>query len=219
MLRVIPLLLALAACTSCGHFSSYRSAVQQHNAMVRINATCPDGSFRGSGVMVSPQHVLTAEHVATCELLPAMPEIGINHAVTMPALKLTIWVTDEVSVEAEIEATASPGADLARLKMARSMPDVFSPVRLGPPPQIGDRICEASAVPRSTYRCGEAQESPTGHIGLGFMVENGNSGSGIYNAKGELIGITTMLIYCQNRLLCAGIGTALAGYAWMMPES
>lgn len=210
MRLVIAALALLTACSSCAHFGSRRSAIQQHNAVVLIKTTCPDGnSHHGSGVLVSEDRVLTANHVAQCDMIPGF---GLYADPT----HLEVFLSDDARSSATVELTI-PGADVARLKLAKAIPEYFSGVEIGAPPVVGDRICEVSAVPRILYRCGEAQQAASGRIAFGFMTEFGNSGSGVYNTKGQLVGIVTNLIRCQQGIPCAGFGAALAGYAWLIP--
>lgn len=207
-MRLIPFALALlAACSSCAHMANLRSSEDQFQALVKIETVCMGNHFGGSGVMVSDSEVVTAAHVVTCEM---------GAGITMPPESIIVWVTDADGVTAEVDALV-PGADVARLHMKVAKPEYFTGVRIGAPPKIGDKVCEVSGIPRPTYRCGEAQPSEPGYIKLGFMVENGNSGSGLYNDHGELIGIVTNLLYCQHGQICAGKATALTGYAWLVP--
>jgi hypothetical protein len=200
----------LAACSSCAHYGSRRSPIEQHNAVVMIRTTCPDGNtHRGSGVLVSEDRVLTANHVAQCDMLPGF-------GLFADPVKLEVFLSDDVSSAATVELVV-PKADMARLKLEKAVPEFFSDIEIGPPPVVGDRVCEVSAVPRMLYRCGEAQVARSGRIAFGFMTEFGNSGSGIYNSDGQLVGIVTNLVRCQDGFPCAGYGSTLIGYSWLVP--
>lgn len=208
--RLIPLLFALlAACGSCAHFADYRTAKDQYAALVKIETVCFGNHYGGSGTLVGPDEVLTANHVTVCELAPGT-------GVYMQPKSITVWVTDTENTTAVVDASV-PGADLARLHLKKSFGAYFTDLRVGSPPSVGDTVCEVSAEPRPTYRCGPAQDAPSGYIRVDFMVEHGNSGSPIYNSKGEIVGVITNLIPCERNQLCAGFGTALAGYAWIVP--
>jgi hypothetical protein len=209
--RLIPLVIlaTLAACTSCAHYADFRSPAQQYNTMVRITTECLAKNYVASGVLVSDHEVLTANHVTQCELIP-------DSGIYVPASRLVVWVTDAEASEATVEINV-PQADLARLHTKDSFGDYFSGISVGAPPEIGDKVCEVSAEPRPTYRCGVTQASRPGRVAVDFMVEHGNSGSGMYNSRGALVGITTNQFVCENHQICAGFGTALAGYAWLVP--
>jgi hypothetical protein len=210
MYLVTAVLALLTACTSCAHFGSRRSAVQQHNAMVMIKTTCPDGnSHAGTGVLVSEDRVLTANHVAQCDMVPGF-------GLYVDPVSVEVFASTDDKSTATVELTI-PGADIARLKLTHALPEFFTGVEVGPPPGIGDRICEVTAVPRVMYRCGEAQKTVSGRIMFSFMTEFGNSGSAVYNSDGQLVGIVTNLIRCQEGVPCAGFGSSLTGYAWLIP--
>lgn len=190
------------------HFASLRSPSDQFNSTVRINEFCGGHSYSGSGVLVSGDLVLTAEHATTCKVA------GSDAIVKADAI--VVVIEDGVFASAKVDVTL-PGVDIARLKLERSFDHYFSDVRVGPPPGLGEKVCESSAAPRETYRCGPAQPTVPGRITVDFMVEHGNSGSGMYNIQGELVGIITNQYTCENGQICAGFGSALAGYAWLVP--
>ncbi len=210
-MKLVAVVLALlAACSSCAHFGSRRSPIQQHNAMVMIRTSCPDGSAHGgSGVLVSGDLVLTANHVAECDAVP-----GFGFYVAATKIEVIASTTDKSLAKVDV---VIPGADVARLKLETPLNAFFTAVEIGAPPVVGDRICEVSAIPRIQYRCGVAQVAPSGRIAFDFMTESGNSGSGVYNSRGQLIGIVTHAYRCQFGIPCAGFGASLTGYAWLIP--
>lgn len=209
-LAVLPLL--LAACTSCATTQvTGLSSTQQHNQMVKIVTTCDGSNSTGSGVLVDGDVVITANHVVGCRLLP-----DLDLPIFVPADKIVV-ISDGVSVEGVVERTVVL-RDLARVRLSRSS-KWSRPQRIGAPPRIGDRVCEVAAHPRGTYRCGEAQESEPGHLRVSFLVEPGNSGSAIYNASGEIVGIITDRYLCPAGSGCGGRGTLLAPHRDLVPES
>ncbi len=211
-MRFALILLLFSACSACGAWNppSGLTPSQQHNAMVQIRTTCLEGQKFGSGVLVDDRYVLTATHVIGCDIIPGLP-------LYKDANKVEVYVTGSLFEEADVEVNLI-GWDVSRLKLkSDKLAEYVTPVRVGAKPKFGERVCEISAVPRPTYRCGEVQESPAGRIVLGFSVESGNSGSGIFNSKGELVGIVTNLIYCQGMVTCSGYGTALIGWSWLVP--
>ncbi len=201
----------LAACTSCASWvSTTRSTSQQYNAGVKIDVTCHDHVHRGSGVIVGPGHVLTAKHVVECALVPGFP-------FTVPPVKVTVDPGDG-AVEAEVELTLGEGTkDIARLVLAKpTLGAYMSPITIGPAPAIGETVCEASMVPRPTYRCGIVQQS-NGYINMEMRVEHGNSGSGLYNSKGQLIGIVVQLWLCEANEFCGGRAAPLQAARYLIP--
>jgi hypothetical protein len=67
---------------------------------------------------------------------------------------------------------------------------------IGPRPKAGDVVCSESAIPTRARKCGTVtglSESPSNRdIQFTNQVEGGNSGSGLYDEQGRLVGIVTM---------------------------
>lgn len=207
---ILTLLVITATCTSCislGRGGS-RSATTQYGATVLISTTCKNAlgmttlRGRGSGVVISAHHVLTAHHVVDC---------GGDVAV------LTIDPGNGAAYEATTELVM-PVRDIARLELKVSLAKYSSPIKIGPRPEIGERVCESSAVPRWLYRCGEVQPNHTDstYIYVGFMAEFGNSGSGVY-VDGKLVGLLSTAWFCQENYPCVGGVTPLQGLDWLIP--
>ncbi len=207
------LALLLTACTSCAILRpAGQSPVEQHNASVVIEVTCPNNRVvHGSGVLVSEDRVLTAQHVVACRLDPLVPLYQDPVSIRVYADKL-----GGASAVVELEV---PRLDVARLRLAdQSLASYFTSVRVGPPPTVGERVCVVNSWPLSMYRCGEAQVVNSGKVGFSIMTEYGNSGSPVYDDAGRLVAILTNLVRCQADIPCGGYGTALAGLSWLVPE-
>ncbi len=209
-MRLALLILAFLTAFSCTHSPATRYPAKQYDALVKLVVTCPGGGRgAGTGVLVAPDVILTAQHVVTCMPLPPYP-------LYVAPEKIEVFFTDTESTEGTVEVELSQH-DVARVKLATGAPQYFSPISIGPKPGIGDRVCEVSAVPRTTYRCGVVQPETGPYIGLDFMVEHGNSGSALYNSAGQLVGIVVQLVYCENQEICAGRAIPLEDYPWLVP--
>lgn len=212
-MRFLVLALLLTACSSCATFapSHSMSRIQQYNAMVLVRTTCSDGRVgQGSGMLVSEDRVLTALHVVQCEIVPGVP-------IYLPANRIEVLATAKDVADADVELEISK-QDVARLRLKTSNLAKFAaPVSIAPPPVVGSKVCVVSAVPRATYRCGEAQEQIPGRVVFSIFTEHGNSGSPVFDERGRLVGILTNLIACEKDIPCAGYGTSVIGYPWLVP--
>jgi len=203
--------LVMATCISCISYAPpVRSPVLQQNAGVKIRVKCPDGNYVGSGVIVGRDRLLTAEHVVSCSNKNLPSQILVDPG-------------DGVPRNAVIEVLV-PNADIARLLVDADLSEYNSPIVIGPRPQIGDTVCEVAGMPRWTYRCFTAQvwtrlTGEEADIYMdGMMVEFGNSGSGLYDAEGRLVGIVVRVARCQDSLPCSGRATSLQTRSWLIPS-
>lgn len=215
MKPILVALLLLTACSACAHLQvPTRGIAAQHNASVKITVECNNNAGRGTGVIISPTHVLTARHVVECEVIPGFDMFFAT------ATKITVDVGDGVEHEAEVDITLGYAThkDIVRLKLKDSTGDYFSPIAVGPTPRVGDRVCEASMIPRPTYRCGIVQQAVLGFINVEMRVERGNSGSGLYDSAGRLVGIVVRQWRCEYDESCGGLAAPLQDYAWLIPN-
>lgn len=174
---------------------------EQADASVKITATCGDKMFGGSGVLVADRTVMTAAHVVLCPDGMAA-DVTVEH--------------DGRSVDVMMVTTdATP--DLARLMLAEPFSGVKIP-QLGPKPAIDDRVCLQPRTGGDTRSCGwvlSLSDRPTGDIRFSAFVWFGNSGSGVFDSRGRLIGIAVMLVRAQNGQIIGGLATSLAGRGWI----
>lgn len=177
-----------------------RTPAAQKSHAVRVLVRCKAKNLQasGSGVIVSPTQILTATHVVEwCpdpELI-AIPPGGFGRRMRV-----------------EMVSTLT---DVARLRIADD--GSFSDVR---PLEIaavvdGSRVCAALADPYHQRRCGFVEDRrPDMDDDLTFSapIEPGNSGSGLYDSRGRLVGIVT----AKTREHGRGIATSLAGREWLL---
>lgn len=234
MLKVFSIVLTvlaflLVSCSGCHPWNNatvYRSPNAQVGATVKVVTYCrvPDADAeiieemlgvdaydyepfgQGSGVIVSPDRMLTAFHVVECED-GSKPRVKVD-----PGDKTLRDATVEIIV---------PGNDVARLKLVNAdeeLSEYYTPVTIGPRPKLGDKLCMTSAVPRLGYHCGTMQPDRDG-VGLfqwDYFTEFGNSGSAVYK-DGKLVGLLHALSFCQGRVQCVGHIVPLQDFPWLIP--
>lgn len=181
-----------------------RDARIAFESVVGISVTCIGGSgggfiSKGSGVIVNDHTVLTAAHVA--EDPPSM--VCVRTATMVDGHTYLLK-----------PGKALPERDLASLTTVLENFSPTYPVVYGPVPQYGERVCAMTAYPKVLWRCGETQTSaePPGDIAHTITTEGGNSGSGVYDSTGRLVGIVTHRWSCSNGQYCGGKMATLQGY-------
>ena len=154
----------------------------QRAATVAIHVICAAESgqisrWRGSGVIVDETTVLTAYHVADCPGDSMIAVETLRGIMVMAAL----GNFDEAS-------------DVASLILFESIPGHSATI--AKPPGIGQVICAESAIPTRARKCGRvhwlAPDPAQNDIRHDLHVVGGNSGSGVYDQRGMLIGIVTL---------------------------
>lgn len=193
LMAAILLSAASAGCIRLQHLEPVpRSAEDQQRAAVRLQVSCvedmgmdPNNPTNwvpprvGSGVIISERHILTAYHVVSC---PALPRVL---ATLVDGRQFTMWVikeephhipfmSDDGIAELEIGGIDWFGMDIR-------------PPRLGPASDwhIDEVLCAEPAFPRHEDVCGFGN----GHLTFGAKSRIGNSGAGVYDTAGQLVGI------------------------------
>ncbi len=220
-MSLLILALIVGSCVGCGAVvgrtvqrAGGRTASEQRAAVVLITVRCPDGNGgRGSGVLIDGRHVLTAAHVVT--IPDAVRE-------SCPSIEIIAYAQDGVGRRMRI-AMIEHHADLARLEIADDA--VFPKVR---PLKLalsgeGAHVCAMPAAPIPDRRCGQVEEFMRGRSGdnlwLSLPVERGNSGSGVYDSRGYLVGIITRQRVADNGQITGGIATAVGGLSWLLGQA
>lgn len=188
-MRYLFLTLALlaGACSACAAVDvidtgyATRALEAQDRASVRIFVECGDGRAKlGSGVVVSPTLVLTADHVTLCD--------GNEAAL------FTVFDRDGGAHEAVVDRHAGAGVDVARLVLTQDATTFRSWARIGAPPRFGDPLCwiGGDSLPIRAQHCGPFTPFKIGSEVIPVISAHGahgNSGSGVFNEWGELVGI------------------------------
>lgn len=179
LLACAALLTACGACAASIPRPTFTGTdVREHAVSVAVACS---GKTLGSGVIVDARRVLTAAHVVPCGTA-ATVAVRTRDGRVVPA-RVT-WVDD--------------GRDVAVL---RATADLEGPYPVIAPATHG-RVCLVPGWPTRRVSCGYV-------TGTGLEIRHtaktarGNSGSGLYDARGRLIGVVT------NRTDAGGIATAL----------
>jgi serine protease Do len=148
----------------------------------------------GSGVIVSPDgYILTNNHVVTGEA---------SRRVTIEQLDVTVTLSDKREMRAEVMGV-DPATDLALLKMdATNLPTIpwgdSSKLKvaewvlaIGNPYQLSETVTLGivSAVGRTNLGVSEYED----FVQTDAAINPGNSGGALVNARGELVGINTVI--------------------------
>ncbi len=197
-----------------------RTVEAEWAAAVVVKTSCSDGSgMWGTGVIVSKNIVLTARHVVAESAYYGKDEIsGEDLWRHCPGRKVMIAEVDgkihNVTVEGE-----SYEHDVARLRSEDDFED--APAILGPKPSMGETVCAVALVPHPWRRCGTIQFPKNADaLRFDFRSEHGNSGSGIYDSAGRLVGILTLQERGEDAQIVGGDGTDLSadGVRFLFPE-
>lgn len=202
-LTAIALGALMIGCCSCqsvaAPVANHYTVEDQHTQTVAITELCVDPDsrlhiFLASGIRYTNTLVLTAAHV-----------------VEPPKDFTCMWSGSLMGADAQMLA---PGMidhdrDLGILQTitGRFEGDADPPIATALP-VLGDTVCEVAASPYHVRRCGE--------VGLGhdelphsldttMIVEPGNSGSPVYNNRGELVGIVSAMWQCGNGQICGSL--------------
>ncbi len=182
------------------HETATRDLAAQYASAVAITANCLElstgtvGGWYGSGVIVNDHTVLTAGHVVEAE----------GYLCTWEGV-----LSDGTKVELK-PGYVDHDADLAAMHSSTKMKAL--PVSYAGMPPLGSEVCESASHPKVVHRCGEVEPSEEGYIVTDMLVDHGNSGAGVYDEDGHLVGITTRLVMCGNRQYCGGWIAKLDGH-------
>ena len=190
-LAVLGVAVTAATCLSCVTPLRMltRTPAQQHQATVTVQTECAmGGGGFGTGV-IHDGRVITAAHVATCQIAPGFVVEGVTKVDPGDG----IWRNTNLStldLEADLAVLTVPGLEA-----------YTTPIEVGPVPLMGDVVCASTgAVPYYAIRCGvvgpSSPSSKTGDIVFDSVVVPGNSGSGLYDRHGRLVGIVVRFRTC-----------------------
>lgn len=166
----------------------------------------------GSGVAVTKFEVLTAAHVVDC-IGPRGPKGEPGKSLGEVDGILGIQ-PDGIGRPMKVVSVFA-GTDVARLRFADDgeFYDI-APARIAGV-AVGQRVCIVTAAPNRDRRCGEVEDvirKRAAHdIAISTPVEPGNSGAGVYDQQGRLVGIVTQRRALENGQSVGGLMSGLGG--------
>lgn len=175
--------------------SQPRTTGEQMRTAVVVESSCSMhalGTYRlGSGVLVDGRHVVTAYHVVACGIVPLV------YVETSDGRRQRfVLVSEDLDNDtATLEIASAEILPVAPVRRARARP--------------GDTACAATARPRRELNCGTVEQVAGRQLRLSNRTLLGNSGSGLYNARGALVGIVT----AQAAATAAESDGSMTGYA------
>lgn len=173
---------------------------------VGLAAQCSDGSLQfGSGTAIGPGTVLTARHVLTCD----------DGAPVAVMVEFTSADGTKQAMATGLQGLSN-GGELQDAALVTVAGDPFAYVaRQGSAPGLGDTVCLNAYIPRHFFACSQVAEVRGFEADHAQAVYPGNSGGGVYDDQGYLVGITVQSIYCHNHQgapeVCGGVVLLLAG--------
>ena len=148
---------------------------------------------QGSGVVVSARHVLTAYHLSTMTV--GRDARGQDISVPCPYIVHARVQFEDGRGYAMVVDKESRPLDTMRLQMSSAdkwtidRPVVAEAV-------VGEPVCAATATPERGWSCGRVEMIATegdDNIVHTARTMKGNSGGGVYDSLGRLVGIVTSM--------------------------
>lgn len=206
-LALAALIVTACSCAGQQYVDSVTAREYAHAIQLEVACLTPEGpsGAGGSGTIISSRHILTAWHVVTC---------GFRGEPTL------IVATDVYGRQYELEVDkVLEKVDSVRLVVVGSTHPFRTWAWLGRPPKIGQKICMATAVPIRGRFCGEVQPPDLGMLRWSSVANTpfpGNSGSGLYDTSGRLVGMVTMSERCGQYMpwdKCGGRGWTIEDFS------
>lgn len=190
---IVGFVLFLAGCAflSHGRADTFRSVPDQH---VSAFVVFKRGWIGGSAVVLSEHTLLTAYHV-----VEGLDTVVVTEGPGAKEIRAKVIKTDPVH-------------DLALLRVTEKLP--YKPTTVAPMPSLGNIICLVAKVPQVDRQCGglvRHEKGVAGDYWHSAITQPGNSGSGVYDMSGHLVGIVTHYRRCRNGQICGGRISSLYG--------
>lgn len=196
-------------------------AADEDDRALGVYVSCPEGSYHptrsGSGVIHFGDVALTAFHVVTCATPVGAYVKGGDPVprVLIQPTSIQVQDADARTYHARIMRYA-PADDIAWLLLDADTER--QPFHVAEPPAQGF-VCFSSGHPQRERRCGRVEASGGRDTGIHFLTPAipGNSGSGIYDEAGRLVGLVTRCDSEDCADVHSGFGSGLVGSDWRSP--
>lgn len=178
------------------------------NASVSLYVQCPNGQkFSGSGFAITPRYVMTARHVPNCNQK--------EDDDTYEAPLLIIGKTESGQLVELTEEALDAEKDAALLVVVGAAEPFTATVKINTDPvKNGDMVCTWSGYHRK-HVCGKVKHVGNRRTYIYMKVIPGDSGSLLYNEKGEVVGIITAYVVKADPPL--GVASMSTGWSYMLP--
>lgn len=184
MLVVLLYIFTVGTCTSCLSSVQRPRSVDQPARAVKVTAICSEkDTLNASGVVTGPYTVLTANHVvAHCD---------------SPTVLVTSW---DGTLRFASVSTRYKTLDIASLGILGTTGFAPAPVTL-----IKDtKVCVLTGYPERHKICSEVTRGDLVEFYFSGETVPGNSGSGVWDVEGNLVGIVTKWRQCADGTNCGG---------------
>lgn len=209
--RLILASVALLCTATCSRYPRLRGPlpVSETSRAVVVYSICPSDKGpvhegTGSGVVVDANHVLTAGHVIAC------------HNGRRPLL-ITATTPDEKKAWSMRIAAVDVDADIAKLDALEIDPFSVAPAVIAPPRRFS-LVCIEPGFPKPVRACGIVWSiggDRSGDVHHDAATVPGNSGAGLWDDRGHLVGIVVTRNLCGGIPCLGGSASSLTDRGWL----
>lgn len=218
-MKWLPLCLLVAACAA---------PVREIEPLPGEQAQSPVDRARSSVISLLVEHPTGGDSFGAGVVYDDNGNIITAHHVVDNATRIVVLLPDGFTSRAEVVAS-DPVADFAIIRMQRWHPGLAQPAQIDPtPPREGDEVWSIGNPFGTARFSGEASVSrgvvsatqrsyfnaETGRLYLGCIQHDaptnpGNSGGGVFNAQGRLIGLNALITHGRENSGDAGVAFAM----------
>lgn len=182
-------------------------------SVVAISVTTSEGQGEGSGVVMDTEgHVLTNNHVvegANDDTVTVTLNDGTLHKAKIVGLDVSTDLAVIKLVDVPADLTPATFADSSAVVVGQSVMAMGNPLGLSQTATTG--IVSAIDRPVSTSRTSDGTLVVTNAVQIDAAVNPGNSGGPLFDAQGQVIGITSSIATTSKQSATAGsIGLGFA---------